>query len=228
MQTNLDTRTASRAIAFAAGKNANESRHSDHPAESLHLPQAKMQTNLDTRTASSVLALLQAKMQSNLDTRTKKSRTTNAVLDFRYMVKLRRDDALRRILSLGNGRLAKLDDQDNGTNQGDQVDEDPGPVLTGITQTSDSQCHAGNQSGQGVEAADDTQDGNQSGNDAYDKTYDAVKQKSHPITTERSSAGKIGVVFPHIQILFLGDSSLFLSLDNPIVLDEIFLVKREK
>ena len=214
-----------------------------------------MQTNLDTRTNSRVLALPQAKMQANLDTRTpsraiafaagknanesrhsdyrfiftyEKSRTTNAVLDFRYMVKLRRDDALHRILSLGNGRLAKLDDQDNGTNQGDQVDEDPGPVLTGITQTSDSQCHAGNQSGQGVEAADDTQDGNQSGNDAYDKTYDAVKQKSHPITTDRSSAGKIGVVFPHIQILFHGDSSLFLSLDNPIVLHEIFLVNREK
>ena len=207
MQTNLDTRTASRVIAFAAGKNASESRHSDGQQSPC---------------------IAEGKNANESRHSDKKSRTTNAVLDFRYMVKLRRDDALHRILRLGNGRLAKLDDQNNGTNQGDQVDEDPGPVLTGITQTSDGQCHAGNQSGQCVEAADDTQDGNQSGNDAYEKTYDAVKQKSHPITTDRSSAGKIGVVFPHIQILFHGDSSLLLSLDNPIVLHEIFLVNREK
>ena len=91
--------------------------------------------------------------------------------------------------------LAQLDDQNDGTNQGNQVQENSGPGLAGITQTAHYKCQTGNQNCQRIDVGHD-------GDKAYDGGNDDVKQNGHPVASDRGSAGEIGIVLPHIQIFF--------------------------
>ena len=62
--------------------------------------------------------------------------------------------------------LAQLDDQNDGTNQRNQVQENSGPGLAGITQTAHDNCQTGNQNCQGIDVGHDG-----------DKAYDGGRQK---------------------------------------------------
>ena len=139
----------------------------------LFLPQTKMQTNLDTRKIITPAQNLSGGFKLSFDT-----------------------------VFGGNGCLAQKDDQNNNAGKRNQTDKDPCPLFACVPQTSDGNGNAGNQCCQSVEGTEDGK-GRQNGcNKAQCERCDHVKEKCHPITADRCSAAKVGVILPHIQIFF--------------------------